>query len=128
MLIAHGHLEIYFTNLPILYNFEKYGKIMTTEEFKIEYPQYSHLENDALWDKMTEVLLQSDNVLIADPNREIIYHDPIVINGMSYSVEDDSTTVWLNNKGEKVKLKEPEYFKGSPTESYKCEIIDFGEL
>ena len=101
---------------------------MTTEEFKIEYPQYSHLENDALWDKMTEVLLQSDNVLTADPNREIIYHEPIVINGMSYSVEDEYATVWLNNKGEKVKLKEPEYFKGNPTESYRCEIIDFGEL
>ena len=101
---------------------------MTTEEFKIEYPQYSHLENDALWDKMTEVLLQSDSVLTADPNREIIYHEPVVINGITWSVEDSSTTVWLNNKGEKVKLIESEYFKGSPTESYRCEIIDFSKL
>jgi len=101
---------------------------MTTEEFKIEYPQYSHLENNALWDKMTEVLLQSDNVLIADPNREIIYHEPVSFFGGQIFMEDSSTTVWLNNKGEKVKLKEPEYFKGSPTESYRCEIIDFRKL
>ena len=33
---------------------------MTTEEFKIRYPQYSHLENDALWDKMTEVFINNE--------------------------------------------------------------------
>lgn len=107
---------------------------MTTKEFKIEYPQYSHLENDALWDKMTEVLLQSDNVLIADPNQVKTYNTHVLD-----ILQDDGTykkstfqiefgTRWLNNKGEKVKLKEPEYFKGHPTESYRCEIIDFGEL
>ena len=40
---------------------------MTTEEFKLEYPQHSHLEGDDLWDKMTELILQQDNVLYADP-------------------------------------------------------------
>lgn len=114
--------------MPILHNFEKHDKTMTTEEFKIRYPEYSSLEGDSLWDKMAEVLLKLDNVLIADPNREIICHDPIIINGISYQVEDDLATVWLNSKGEKVKLKEPEYFKGNPIESYKCEIIDFSKL
>lgn len=100
---------------------------MTTEEFKIKYPNYAHLEGDELWDKMTLVLLESDNVLHADPNREIIYHDPVTINGIKLSVEDDSTTRWLNNKGEEVKLKEVDYFKGNPTESYKVEIINFSK-
>jgi len=100
---------------------------MTTEEFKTAYPHYSHLEGDELWDKMTEMLLESVNVLTADPDREIIYHDPIIINGETWSVEDSSSTVWLNKKGEKVKIIEPEY-KGSPTESYRVEIIDFSKL
>lgn len=101
---------------------------MTTEEFKIDYPNYAHLEGDELWDKMTLVLLKSHNVLHADPNREIIYHAPIIINDIKLSVEDDSTTRWLNNKGEEVKLKEVEHHKGNPTESYKVEIINFSKL
>ena len=120
---------------------------MTTEEFKIKYPHYAHLEGDELWDKITLVLLESDNVLHADPNREIIYHDPVTINGMEWLVENDSKTRWLNNKGEEVKLKEcnrngikrdgesctlnnnctyPKCL--APTESYRMEIIDFSKL
>lgn len=33
---------------------------MTTEEFKRDYPQCSHLEGDDLWDAMTEAMLASD--------------------------------------------------------------------
>lgn len=33
---------------------------MTPNEFKLKFPQYSHLEGDDLWDKMTDVVLQQD--------------------------------------------------------------------
>lgn len=54
---------------------------------------------------MIEVLLELDNILIVDFNREIIYYEFIIIDGVKWSVEDDSKIIWLNSKGEKVKLK-----------------------
>lgn len=116
----------------ILYRAKKYDKTMTTTEFKIEYPQYSHLENDDLWDKMTEVLLQSDNVLIADPNQVKTYNTHVLD-----ILQDDGTykkstfqvefgTRWLNSKGEEIVVKENKSFEGST--SYRFEIIDFSKL
>jgi hypothetical protein len=109
---------------------------MTPQEFKIKYPQYSDLEGDALWDMMTEMLLQSDTVLHADPNQEKVYHEPFKMNilqddgvyrEMTFQVEDDSTTRWLNNKGEEVKVKQ-DIIPDKQTTSYKMEIIDFSKL
>jgi hypothetical protein len=101
---------------------------MTPKEFKIKYPQYSNLEGDILWDVMIEMLLCSDNVLTADPNREIIYHEPTLLPcGSSISVEDNSTTRWLNSKGEEVKLKPEPKFVGSATESYRMIILDLSK-
>lgn len=102
---------------------------MTTTEFKKKYPQHSHLEGDALWDEMTLSLLNNDNVLTADPNREIIYHEPITLpNGISVSIEDSSTTRWLNSKGEEVKVKPEKRVVDNVAESYRMEIVDFGKL
>lgn len=101
---------------------------MKAIEFKSQYPQYSHLEGEGLWDKMTLTLLEGDNVLTADPNQVKTYHDPIILaNGVSVSVEDSSTTRWLNSKGEEVKLAE-EKINHPQTESYRLEIIDFSKL
>lgn len=100
---------------------------MTTIEFKQKFPQYKDLEGNELWDKMTEVFLNTNEVLTADPNREIIYHEPItLLNGVIVSVEDSSKTRWLNSKGEEVFLKEDAPME-KPTESYRMNIIDFGE-
>lgn len=100
---------------------------MTKTEFKIKYPQYAHLEGNELWDTMTEVVLQQDNVLHADPNQVKTYHEPIILaNGVSLKVEDSSTTRWLNNKGEEVKVIE-EKIKYPQTESYRIEMIDFSK-
>jgi len=101
---------------------------MTTEEFKLKYPQYSHLEGDNLWDIMTESLFETGEVLYADPNQVKIYHKPIEVYGNQISVEDSSTTRWLNNKGELVRIGEPdEPISTNPTTSYRMEIINFGE-
>lgn len=45
---------------------------MTPNEFKEKYPEYAHLEGDALWDTMT-------NVLIRDGYFKTITFDPPVI-------------------------------------------------
>ena len=91
---------------------------MTTTEFKENYPQYSHLKNDALWDKMTEVFLQSDNVLSADPNQEKQYLPTVTVDVLQdfqdvpkyekchFTIEDSSTTRWLNKDGELVRIGE----------------------
>ena len=88
---------------------------MTTTEFKQKYPQYKDLEDDALWDKMTEIFLQSDNVLYADPNQEKVYSNPVIIdvaldNGnyskSTFTVENSSTTRWLNKEGKLVRIWE----------------------
>ena len=90
---------------------------MTTTEFKENYPQYKDLENDALWDKMTEVFLQSDNVLYTDSNQQKVYSNPVIIdvaldNGnyskSIFKVEDSSTTRWLNKEGKLVRIGEGE--------------------
>ncbi len=100
---------------------------MTVEQFKIKYPQYAHLEGDELWDMMTESLLQSDNILTADPNRTITYHEPVTLNdGYKVFIEDNSTTIWLNSKGEQVILEQKPTPK-NPTTSYRMEIINFKE-
>ena len=110
---------------------------MTSTEFKIEYPQYSHLEGDALWDKMTLTLLESDNTLYADPNQIKTYNKSVTLdlpqNDGTYaishiSLEDESTTRWLNSKGELVRVGEPlKPTHNFTTESYRCEIIDFSK-
>jgi hypothetical protein len=102
---------------------------MTILEFKTQYPQYSHLEGNDLWDKMTEALLQFGEVLYADPNQEKVFHHPMDIgNGIIVTMEDSSTTRWLNSKGELVRIGEPEEPKIEiPLESYKMEIIDFSK-
>lgn len=103
---------------------------MTTEEFKIKYANYAHLEGDELWDKMTEVLLESDNLLHADPNQVKTFKTMVLDlpqNDGSYqksTIHMEVNTRWLNNKGEEVQVKEIEQIK-NPVESYKCEIIDF---
>lgn len=101
---------------------------MAPNEFKIKYPQYSHLEGDKLWDKMTLVLLQnSDNVLTADPNREIIYKK-YNINGFEINMEDESKTIWLTKEGYKC-MQVPEIKKPfePATESYRFDIIDLSK-
>lgn len=102
---------------------------MTIQQFKTNYPQYAHLEGDALWDKMTESLLEHGEVLTADPNQVKVYLEPIDIgNGIMVSIEDSSTTRWLNDKGELVMIGESEQPKiTTPTESYRMVIIDFSE-
>ena len=86
---------------------------MKLTEFKIKYPQYSHLEGDALWDKMTLTLLESNNTLYADPNQVKTYNKSVTLdlpqdNGTyaisHISLEDESTTRWLNSKGELVRV------------------------
>lgn len=101
---------------------------MTTTEFKQKYPQYKKLEGDELWDKMTESLLETEDVLYADPNQIKVFHKPIETEYGKISIEDSSTTRWLNSKGELVRIGEPYYPKvGTPTESYRGVIIDFSD-
>jgi hypothetical protein len=102
---------------------------MTPNEFKIKYPQYSDLEGDALWDKMTFTMMSQGQVLSADPNRKIVYCEPVKhISGAVIMVEDDSTTRWLNSEGEEVKVEQERKFSGKSTTSYRIEIIDFSKL
>jgi hypothetical protein len=102
---------------------------MTVKEFKVAYPQYSNLEGDDLWDKMTEVFLECGEVLYADPNQVKVFHEPIQTEYGKITIEDSSTTRWLNSKGELVRVGEPdEPVCEKPVENYKFEIIDFGEL
>ena len=108
---------------------------MTPKEFKEKYPQYKDLEGDALWDKMEDVLLGLGNVLTADPNREVVYHEPFNINVLqdngeyaTFAVyeEDSFKTVWLDKDGNKVNYVmgcDP-YDKEHPTESYRMVIWD----
>lgn len=91
---------------------------MTTTEFKQKYPQYSHLEGDELWNKMEEYVWENGEQYITDPGRKIFYHEPIIINGIPIEIEDESKTVWINSKGEKVLLK-PEELKISAERSYE---------
>lgn len=77
---------------------------MTIEKFKENNPQYAHLEGDALWDTMQNMLLKSNNVLYADPNQEKTYHKPIDTEFGKFTFEDSSTTRWLNSKGELVRV------------------------
>ena len=108
---------------------------MTPNEFKLKYPQYSHLEGDELWDKMTEVVLQQDNVLYADPTQAKQWLKPITLNLLqddgtyaksSVTIEDSSTTRWLNKDGELVRIGESEIpVSTTPTESYSFVIMDF---
>lgn len=111
---------------------------MTPKDFKIKYPQYSHLEGDELWNKMEDTLLQSKNVLYADPNQEKVWLNPVKVNILQDSgeykefnvvLEDESQTRWLNSEGELVKIGDnfPSSSNGSPTESYSFAIIDFSE-
>lgn len=88
---------------------------MNQTEFKLKYPQYSHLEGDALWDIMEDTLLQCDDCLYADPNQIKTYHKPITLNifqndgtyaKSTFTIEDDSTTRWLNKNGELVRTGE----------------------
>lgn len=106
---------------------------MTTEEFKIQHPHYAHLEGDELWDKMTLVLLESDNVLYTDPDQVKTYNT-IVWDILQYDstyqksiIDIEFGTRWLNNKGEEVQVKEIKQIE-TPVESYRCEIIDFSKL
>jgi|SRR3972149_3423212 len=101
---------------------------MTTQEFKIKYPQHSQLEGNDLWDKMTKSLFETGETLYADPNQVKVYHESIEIYGNKVSIEDSSTTRWLNSKGELVRIGEPdEPTLKNPITSYRMEIINFGE-
>jgi len=104
---------------------------MILQEFKTEYPQYAHLEGDDLWDMMTNVAFSKGKVFTADPDREIIYHEPvtvILIDGspMPVYMEDETKTVWINERGEKGLLIEKPLKKN--TTSYRMDIIDFSNL
>lgn len=102
---------------------------MTPNEFKLRYPEHAHLEGDKLWDKMTESLFLQGEVLTADPKQEKIFHKPIETEYGKISIEDSSTTRWLNSKGELVRIGELyKPIQKHPTESYRLEIIDFGKL
>ena len=103
---------------------------MIPQEFKTEYPQYAHLEGDALWDMMTNVAFSKGKVFTADPDREIIFHEPVTVylddgSPMPVYMENSSKTVWINERGEKGLLIDPPPTKG--TESYSMEIIDFSD-
>ena len=110
---------------------------MTTTEFKQKYPQYSHLEGDELWNKMEDTLFEMGEVLYADPNQVKTFHEPYkmdilqddgVYREMTFTVEDSSTTRWLNKDVELVRIGEPERPKPThPTESYSFQILDFGK-
>ena len=100
---------------------------MTPKEFKIKYPQYSHLEGNELWDKMTTVLLESSNTLTADPNRKITYVT-YEINGMEISIEDDNKTIWLTNEGHQCMIIPEKINLESVTESCRFEILDLSKL
>lgn len=101
---------------------------MTAVEFKEKYPQYSHLEGDELWDKMTDCFMEKGEVYVADPDREIFYLEPTTLNnGTEVFIEDETKTVWINSKGEKGLLK-PKFPSGSGSESYKMVIWDTSKL
>lgn len=100
---------------------------MTTTQFKEKYPQYSHLEGDDLWDKMAEYVCAEGEQYIADPDREIVFHEPIIYNGIKVWMEDSSKTVWVNSKGEKGLIKEDAPPPDSQTTSYSMVIWDAGE-
>jgi len=110
---------------------------MTATEFKQKYPQYSHLEGDELWNKMEDSLFEMGEVLYADPNQVKTFHKPCkmdilqddgVYREMTFTIEDSSTTKWLNKKGELVRVGDPERPKPTqPTESYSFQIIDFSD-
>lgn len=100
---------------------------MNETEFKQKYPKYSHLEGDALWNKMEDTLLDSDNALYADPNQVKTFHPPMETEYGKITIEDSSTTRWLDKDGKLVRVGQP--FLGiilkTPTESYSGLIIDF---
>lgn len=89
---------------------------MTATEFKEKYPQHKNLEGDELWDKMTTTFLQDGSVLYADPKQEKVWLDTIEIPTLqedgSYinikiTMEDSSTTRWLDKEGKLVRVGEP---------------------
>lgn len=108
---------------------------MTTIEFKQKYPQYKDLEGDELWNKMEDTLFEMGEVLYTDPNQVKTFHEPYkmdilqddgVYREMTFTIEDSTTTRWLNSKGELVRIGEPERPRPIyPTESYSFQIIDF---
>ena len=110
---------------------------MTTTEFKLKYPQYKDLEGDELWNKMEDTLFEIGEVLYADPNQVKTFHKPYkmdilqydgVYREMTFTIEDSSTTRWLNKDGELVRIGEPLRPKPiHPTESYSFQIIDFSD-
>lgn len=110
---------------------------MTPNEFKIKYPEYSHLEGNDLWDTMEQVLLNCSSRLTADPNRIPVYHDPVSLpivdeNGVErmaiIQVEDEYATAWLDEDGNKVMLEKPvKINKNSATTSYRFVILDAQE-
>jgi len=101
---------------------------MTTTEFKLKYPQYKDLEGDELWNKMEDTLFEIGEVLYADPKQEKVFHEPIETEYGKITIEDSSTTRWLNSKGELVRIDEPKRLKPTyPTESHSFQIIDFGK-
>lgn len=82
---------------------------MNEQEFKIKYPEYSHLEGDELWDMMTTVLGQIGEQ--KDTNEFIEYVD---------------------NSGHKWHIEKSveDFFKHEPTyktESYKLILLDLGK-
>lgn len=96
---------------------------MTVAEFKQNYPEYSHLEGDELWDKMTDMVCLTGSVYTADPDREIHYNSYHVDGIGEVSIEDSSKTVWINERGEKGYLKEKP-FEGKPLTIYGFAIFD----
>lgn len=109
---------------------------MNEVEFKLKYPECSHLEGDDLWDVMTLLPLQCDNWLYPDPNQVKTYLKPITVDILqndgtyaksNFTIEDSSTTRWLDKNGELVRIgeiKRPVYEHSS--ESYRGVIINFG--
>ena len=101
---------------------------MTTKEFKIKYPQYSDLYGNELWDKMVETSLSSNDVLQADPNREIEYLPPLVLeSGQKIFVEDESKIKWLDSEGNLVRIGEEETIKNNKPVIESFKMIIFNE-
>jgi hypothetical protein len=74
-------------------------------------------------------MMSQGQVLSADPNRRIVYGEPVkLISGAVIMVEDDPTTRWLNSEGEEVKVEQERKFSGKSTTSYKMVIVDFSKL
>jgi len=107
---------------------------MTTQEFKQNNPQYDHLEGNELWNKMEEAALRWG--WAADYSEGIVEELSGIINGLQVIV--NSPTHWIHEitreriTNDEMKSRCESKFNNFnpdnlPLESFKFEILDFGE-